>query len=381
MIFNILNSISSGVIIVSEDYKIKFVNKFLIELLGDVSNKNNYLKKLNIKNIELFLERKGPIIKEIFIDEKKIILKIKIKILDLEEKKYFILNCENISREKSLKEIIKLKNQKIIMLKTILDSSEDVIFIKDNNFKYTFVNKSFTKLANKEKKEILGKNSVEIFGKKLGKIFEEQSQKVIFSGEKSIELHKNGKYYKNNKNQLICRGINMGIYGIIRDITEIKKNRDEIYYDGLSKLLNRNFYENIIKKDRKFLENFYSIILIDIDNFKEINDTYGHLEGDKTIKIVAKFIKSVLTKNDVGIRMGGDEFLIFTDKYLDEAINVGEKLLYNIEKMENNNMGISLSIGIAEKIYKYEELEDVFKRADLALYKSKRSGKGQINLG
>ncbi|MCJ8342452.1 MAG: PAS domain-containing protein, partial [Cetobacterium sp.] len=156
----------------------------------------------------------------------------------------------------------------IIMLKTILDSSEDVIFIKDNNFKYTFVNKSFTKLANKEKKEILGKNSVEIFGKKLGKIFEEQSQKVIFSGEKSIELHKNGKYYKNNKNQLVCRGINMGIYGIIRDITEIKKNRDEIYYDGLSKLLNRNFYENIIKKDRKFLENFYSIILIDIDNFK-----------------------------------------------------------------------------------------------------------------
>ncbi|MCJ8342453.1 MAG: GGDEF domain-containing protein [Cetobacterium sp.] len=97
--------------------------------------------------------------------------------------------------------------------------------------------------------------------------------------------------------------------------------------------------------------------------------------------MVAKFIKSVLKKNDVGIRMGGDEFLIFTDKYLDEAINVGEKLLCNIEKMENNNMGISLSIGIAEKIYKYEELEDVFKRADLALYKSKRSGKGQINLG
>jgi diguanylate cyclase (GGDEF)-like protein len=83
-----------------------------------------------------------------------------------------------------------------------------------------------------------------------------------------------------------------------------------IYKDFTTGLYNRNYWEDIKNGIQKFSGVVsYSIILIDIDNLKEKNDTYGHLEGDKAIKIVGKAIQNAIRENDIAIHYGGDEFL------------------------------------------------------------------------
>ncbi|WP_157673909.1 sensor domain-containing diguanylate cyclase [Cognaticolwellia beringensis] len=126
-----------------------------------------------------------------------------------------------------------------------------------------------------------------------------------------------------------------------------------------------------------------SLILLDIDFFKKINDDYGHAAGDEVLKGIAFTLKQKIRKSDVLARWGGEEFIIFlpsTNKAA--AIKLANVMRKKIEKMlilhDGNSLKITASFGVAESNERSNKLEDLIKLADIALYKAKNSGRNRV---
>jgi len=149
--------------------------------------------------------------------------------------------------------------------------------------------------------------------------------------------------------------------------------------DAVTGLYNRNYWEQIISgvTFQPRTQNF-SLILIDIDNLKEINDNYGHMIGDKAIKIVAKAIKRSIRKEDLGIRYGGDEFMILfnnqDNKAADKVIERIRKEINEIAAEHGMKMQISAGVACHDCL---RDMEDIIKMADRDLYKEKQMKKSK----
>lgn len=160
-------------------------------------------------------------------------------------------------------------------------------------------------------------------------------------------------------------------------------------HDALTGVYNRFFLETTCNqwiKEVKNTDEHISCIIFDVDNFKNINDTFGHLIGDEVIKVVAQTAKNVF-KEDYAIvgRYGGDEFLVFLRGYtIIEIMEKAQKLFCAITNLcipyLKNNIRITVSMGVVntEGIPYIKKFEQVFKLADQALYMAKKEGKNQI---
>ncbi|MBE6082902.1 MAG: diguanylate cyclase [Tissierellaceae bacterium] len=152
-------------------------------------------------------------------------------------------------------------------------------------------------------------------------------------------------------------------------------NCNKALIDTATGLYNRNYWEQMNSEFFCHPElKDISVILIDIDNLKKINDNYGHLAGDKAIEIVGQAIKRSIRKEDLGIRYGGDEFLVLLHKQGKKGLN---KVIQRIEKEINKstmevNADIHVSAGIACSEY-FDNLKEMIKTADKDLYKEKRT--------
>lgn len=158
--------------------------------------------------------------------------------------------------------------------------------------------------------------------------------------------------------------------------------------DGLTKLYNsRHFYSQLeIEVDRS---NRYShplsLLLLDIDHFKDFNDTHGHLEGDKVLIKLGETIMSRLRMMDSAYRYGGEEFtIILPETSSAEARNVAERIRQAVAEIPfsprpGDPVSVTISIGVTEYIHK-EELTDFVQRADQAMYVSKKKGRNRISV-
>ena len=128
-----------------------------------------------------------------------------------------------------------------------------------------------------------------------------------------------------------------------------------------------------------------NILLIDIDDFKQTNDTYGHLAGDRVLIFLAKLINSILREGDKVFRFGGEEFLVLLNRCNQEAAhNIARRIIEGVREntllYKDNQIKITLSIGSAE-LQRQDNLETFIDRADKALYKAKNNGKDQFVAG
>ena len=164
--------------------------------------------------------------------------------------------------------------------------------------------------------------------------------------------------------------------------TKIKKGLEiDIVTDELTKLYNRLFfnkqYHYLVTKYERFKTPF-SMVIIDIDNFKKINDTYGHKKGDKILKEVAQVIKDSIRRTDLAFRYGGEEIVVLLpDTELDKAKKIADRIRKNIEqkvKIQNNSVTISAGVGM----YNGGNSHEFFKKVDKALYMAKKSGKNKV---
>jgi diguanylate cyclase (GGDEF)-like protein len=154
--------------------------------------------------------------------------------------------------------------------------------------------------------------------------------------------------------------------------------------DKLSGLYNRmkieNYCEMEIDKVKRYNEVF-SVILIDIDYFKEINDDYGHNIGDRVISSISKILQSSIRRVDYVGRWGGEEFLILLPKTTaQQAFQIAEKIRITImEEDFSPAQNITISAGITEYM-QGDTTEKIIQRADEELYKAKESGRNQIQI-
>ncbi len=155
--------------------------------------------------------------------------------------------------------------------------------------------------------------------------------------------------------------------------------------DALTNLNNRRQFEVRLKQEiatTKRQSNPLCAMMIDIDFFKKVNDTYGHASGDAVLRKVAAIIKEQLRESDIPSRYGGEEFAILLPfTHIEEAKIVGERLRKAVEvtpiPIDNQSINVTISMGLAE--FKQEESgEELFARADKALYEAKETGRNRV---
>lgn len=174
-----------------------------------------------------------------------------------------------------------------------------------------------------------------------------------------------------------------GIYWeSVINITNVDILRSSII-DSVSGLYNRKFAESFLEKSFTLWTRYgqpFGLMFIDIDNLKEINDRYGHIMGDRAIEKISACLRVMVRSSDVACRYGGDEFLvILPNTSLDASEHAAMRLLRCVEQIQLI-FPISVSIGLTQSLREDSSFKDVIKRADEAMYKAKRSGKGKIGV-
>jgi len=180
-------------------------------------------------------------------------------------------------------------------------------------------------------------------------------------------------------------------YSIINKLNyvdDLQVQKDELQIvsslDHLTKLINRKEIDSVLENNNEFFKRYhdvFSVILLDIDNFKDVNDKHGHLVGDKVILFIAETLKRFTRKIDIVGRWGGEEFIIICPKTnKEDAFKVAEKIRVKIEK---NQMGIkefkSASFGLSSS-KKNDSIYKLLNRTDDAMYISKNEGKNKITI-
>ncbi|WP_052343694.1 GGDEF domain-containing protein [Bacillus massiliigorillae] len=160
------------------------------------------------------------------------------------------------------------------------------------------------------------------------------------------------------------------------------KNRAE--KDGLTGLYNKVTTEFLVSEKLK-MENGV-LIIIDVDNFKSVNDYFGHAKGDEVLKQLAEELKWIFRKDDIVGRIGGDEFMVFMSMQYDEDFiyKKAEDILRRFFKSFEDSSGrlhtISASIGVSKAISEKSSFNQLYKQADTALYHSKNKGRNTVHI-
>jgi len=306
---------------------------------------------------------------------------------------------------KKLSKNIALKKENTeqkIMLQHIIDSENSILIITDMS-SILFASKSFLKLFGVEETSKLNNNFIsllDVIRESTTLVNKKSILKSISNGVDIFEYLKrldeidrvteikleNGlikSFYINiskinNKNFLIN----------LTDITKIEKEREDThkkaYIDGLTMIYNRNKLEEVFEyevKQSKRYKSSFSIAILDIDNFKNFNDTYGHLIGDEVLISLAQLMKQSMRETDIIARWGGEEFVILFNKTdLENATLLANKFRVSIENIQHEIAGrITASFGVTQ-LQENDTLESIFQRADEALYLAKESGRNCVKV-
>jgi diguanylate cyclase (GGDEF)-like protein/PAS domain S-box-containing protein len=306
----------------------------------------------------------------------------------LEDLENFLLNLEDIANHIQLEkdnahENQLLKEKDAIMDKYILYSSSDL----EGNV--TDISEAFLKLSGYSKEEVMGKN-YSIFR---GEDYDEEAFKKMW------EILSLDKQYKGIVRNITKDGVEywveatieplhdenskkIGYKALKKDITATRKIKFLSEHDPLTSIYNRRKIDeelNICKKqvDRYGIK--CSIMIADLDKFKEVNDKCGHLVGDKILQDFTKIIKQNIRATDMVARWGGEEFLIIAPNLdVDDAYNLAQKLRKKIKEHKFcKDIKITSSFGISALAKEKNVLKSI-SEADDALYISKNSGRDMV---
>ena len=167
---------------------------------------------------------------------------------------------------------------------------------------------------------------------------------------------------------------------------------EEIYrmaiYDGLTQIHNRRFLEEFLEREMSRCrrhERALSVILFDVDDFKQINDRYGHLSGDHVLRTISNSLARRVRREELLARFGGDEFvMVLPESAPSDAMKFAELIREHIENMEcifdDWNLPVTVSLGVAGYTNDMNSPSDILSAADAALYRAKNNGRNQVAL-
>jgi diguanylate cyclase (GGDEF)-like protein len=206
------------------------------------------------------------------------------------------------------------------------------------------------------------------------------AQAFELSGEQLIVVRTLGEEYQEKVRILQQARVNLLERRRLK--VDLREYMQKSRRDGLTGLFNRATFDELLQENINVSErngSSFSLILVDIDNFKNVNDTYGHVEGDSVLSDMGIILHSVLRQDDAACRYGGEEFAILVQHAKPNHVaQMAEKIRSHVESHQFNKLsGVTVSIGCCT--YQQDETAKIFiNRADLALYEAKRSGKNRV---
>ena len=277
---------------------------------------------------------------------------------------------------------------------TIFESATEGIIITDHENRFVTVNPAFTKTTGYTLEEVVGKTPA---------ILKSGKQDKEFYNKMYKELHENGHWdgelwNKRKDGKLYAEWLSMKIIynedgstrmhlAIFSDVTE-KKQADEIIwkqanFDALTKLPNRQLFQDRLEHELKLAHrtgSLMALLFIDLDHFKNINDTLGHDMGDLLLVKASKRISGSVRESDTVARMGGDEFTVILPliNSSSDAIKIAKMIVEKMSQpfdIDRNSVKISASVGIAIYPNNAKDTKELLKNADKAMYVAKRNGR------
>ena len=287
-------------------------------------------------------------------------------------------------------------------LNTILDSVEAHIYIKDPQLRYQYVNRKVCELFGRSAEQVIGHSDADFFDSDTAQALGINDRRVLAGERIESEETNRDRYGRHERTyfsvKLPLRAADGSIYalcGISTDITEHKKNLEQIhqlaYYDALTGLPNRRLLLEhlqfaLARSARSRREG--ALLFIDLDNFKQLNDTLGHDMGDLLLQQVSERLLNQVRLEDSLSRLGGDEFVLILENLEPEpqaAIatieHVAEKLLRALAapfELPGYSHSGSASIGVALFSQPHDKPEELLKHADLAMYEAKAAGRNTL---
>lgn len=305
-----------------------------------------------------------------------------------------------------------------LVIKTIMNNSEDTIYFKNLESKFILNSKAHAAQFNEsDVKQLIGKSDFDYFPNEFSQTAFENEQEIIKTGRAQVGVVEkwnkpNGEviWFSASKYPLYDEEDNIiGTWGTSRNITALKEAEEQLSImnqqlieantrletlatrDGLSGLYNhRHFFDSLnvaraqyLRSNEKGTEVGFSILILDIDRFKLINDSYGHHVGDYVIKTISELFTQSTRLSDMIFRIGGDEFaILLMNTSLKSAQLLAEKIRRKVEeeiiKIDNVELKLTTSIGVASSL-EVELIVDLVTLCDSRLYHSKENGRNRVS--
>lgn len=288
---------------------------------------------------------------------------------------------------------IKKSREEVDKLSKVVEQIDDAVMITDKMGTITYVNYAFCEHTGFSREEALGNTPKILKSGMHDQEFYKNLWKIILSGNifrfTIINRKKNGDIFYENKTITPLKDDEENIVGFVssgKDVTlETMMHQDMeriATIDKLTGIYNRHKFEEIFtleaERSRRFGQPL-SLILIDIDHFKSVNDTYGHDVGDEVLKTLANVIQENIRKVDTFARWGGEEFLVLSPNT--DLVNLqilAEKLRLAVESAAFAKVNhITISLGVST-LNEKDTFSELFKRADQGLYHAKEYGRNRI---
>ncbi|BAZ41759.1 diguanylate cyclase with PAS/PAC and Chase2 sensors [Calothrix sp. NIES-4101] len=301
-------------------------------------------------------------------------------------------------------------------LHQVINTIPDPVFVKNNKHEWIVLNEAYCDFIGYPKEVLLEKSDYNFFPKHQADTFRASDERVLQTKqphevEEEFTDARGNTYSIATKRSLHKDAAgNYFLVGIIRDITkrkqieeelkraaaelfrsnnELKQQEDRLrylaYHDPLTGLPNRKLFAEQLGESLVWAKSndlMVALLFIDLDGFKQVNDTLGHEMGDRLLVTIAARLNNILRVSDTVARLGGDEFTIILRAIPKEevAAKVAEKILLTVTEpivLENNVARVSASIGISIYPFNSQDSETLIKQADSAMYRAKHMGKNR----
>jgi diguanylate cyclase (GGDEF)-like protein/hemerythrin-like metal-binding protein/PAS domain S-box-containing protein len=291
----------------------------------------------------------------------------------------------------------KLAEEKLDLAAMIIAGSNEAIVVTDTQATIVDVNQAFCTQSGYSREELIGNNPrVLKSGRHDSDFYEKMWHDLTTKGQWQGEIwdrRKSGEIYPKLLSVSTVRNhenIITHYVGFSSDITRIKQTEERLqqlaHYDELTGLANRVLFRdrlNLAIAEARRKKHKVGLILLDLDRFKDINDTLGHPVGDKVLISVADRLKKCVRETDTVGRLGGDEFIIVLPELLDaaEVTQIGRRIIEALSRRfdpEGRQVFISTSIGVTLYPSDGDDADKLLQNADTALYRAKERGKNHL---
>jgi diguanylate cyclase (GGDEF)-like protein/PAS domain S-box-containing protein len=288
----------------------------------------------------------------------------------------------------------------IFLLQTLMDNVPDSIYFKDRQSRFTRINRyAAARFGVASPALAVGRTDVDFFTEEHSAQALHDEQEILRTGQPLVSIEEKEtradgdvRWVSTTKLPLRDRGGNIvGTFGISRDITARKKAEEQLqrqaFYDPLTELPNRALFidrlQHLFHRAKRALGTPpFAVLYLDLDRFKAVNDSLGHLAGDDLLVGIARRLERCVRPGDTLARLGGDEFTILLDEVGCEADATGvakrihEELAAPLE-VRGSEVFSTVSVGIALSSAGYDCPEDMLRDADTAMYRAKEGGRAR----